>query len=271
MNAVPYELPSRKARRLWFFISGIALALFILMAALEVNPLGLFTQFHHIADLADRMFPPKIAVLQDRQIWASVLETLAVATMGTIGGCLVGLLAGLLAASNTTPHPGIRLAVRGAMAVERAITAIFILMILLIALGIGPFASAVTLIFSTIGMFGRLFADAIERAEPQPCESMAATGATRLQIIAFGVLPQVVPALLGLILYAFEVNVRAAIALGLFGGGGLGFQLHVANSGLRYHDVLGYAIISLLLVSSIERISDQARKRLLNSPTTTTT
>ena len=84
MNAVPYELPSRKARRLWFFISGIALALFILMAALEVNPLGLFTQFHHIADLADRMFPPNIAVLQDRQIWASVLETLAVATMGTI-------------------------------------------------------------------------------------------------------------------------------------------------------------------------------------------
>ena len=118
------------------------------------------------------------------------------------------------------------------------------------------------------GGYSQALADAIERAEPQPCESMAATGATRLQIIAFGVLPQVAPALLGLSFYAFEVNVRAAIALGLFGGGGLGFQLHVANSGLRYHDVLGYAIISLLLVSSIERISDQARKRLLNSTTT---
>jgi phosphonate transport system permease protein len=265
MTAVAYELPSRKARLMWFRISAILVALVALTIALEANPLDLITQFHFIVDLADRMLPPNWTVLNEASVWNSIVETLAVATVGTIGGCFFALLAGLLAASNTTPHPSVRFVVRAAMAFERAITAIFILMILLIALGIGPFASSMTLIVSCIGMFGRLFADAIERAEPQPSESLIATGATRIQEIAFSVLPQVAPALLGLSLYAFEVNVRSAIALGLFGGGGLGFQLHVANSALRYQDVLGYAILSIILVSSVERISDAIRNRLLKT------
>jgi phosphonate transport system permease protein len=265
MMALAYELPSRKARRMWFWIGTILLALVALTIALEANPLDVIMQSHHLVDLAHRMLPPNWTVLNDASVWNSIAETLAVATVGTIGGCSLALLAGLLAASNTTPHPAVRFAMRAAMAFERAITAIFILMILLIALGIGPFASSMTLVIYCIGMFGRLFADAIERAEPQPSESLIATGATRIQEIAFSVLPQVAPALLGLSLYAFEVNVRAAIALGLFGGGGLGFQLHVANNGLRYKDVLGYAIVSVLLVSCVERVSDAIRKRLLKT------
>lgn len=260
-----YELPSRKARRVWLCIGLLGFAMSVLTTALRVNPLDLITQFDHIADLADRMFPPHLNVLSDAAIWRSIVETLAKALFGAICGCLLAFFAALLAASNTSPHSILRTAMRSLMAVERAITAVFILMILLVALGIGPFASAITLVLSTIGMFGRLFADAIEQAEAQPCEALIATGAAPVQVISFGVLPQVMPSLLGLTLYAFEVNVRAAIALGLFGGGGLGFQLHVANSGLRYKDVLGYAIISVLLVTTVERISDSVRRRLLRT------
>lgn len=260
-----YELPSRKAYRIWLIAGLLALAMLALFTALEVNPFDLVTQFHHIADLADRMFPPHLGVLAEGAIWKSIIETLAIALLGAVGGCGLGFLAALLAAANTTPHPALRLLVRGLMSFERAITAIFILMILLIALGIGPFASALTLVLSTVGMFGRLFADAIEQAESGPAESLQAAGAARSQVIAFGILPQVLPALLGLTLYAFEVNLRSGIALGLFGGGGLGFQIHVANSGLRYPDVLGYALISVLLVTTVERVSDLIRRRMLQT------
>jgi phosphonate transport system permease protein len=258
-------MPSRKARRIWRWTSGLAIAMVGLTAALGVNPLDLITQFHHIADLADRMFPPRWEVLADRTVWLSIIETLAMAFLGALGGCTLGFLAGLLGASNATPHPAVRVTVRSLMAIERAITQVFVLMIMLIALGIGPFASAVTLVVATVGLFGRLFADAIEQAEAAPCESLIATGATRIQVIAFGILPQVMPSLLALALFAFEVNLRVAIVLGLFGGGGLGFQLHVANMALRYQDVLGYSIVSVLLVTLVERVSDRIRKQLLGT------
>lgn len=258
-----YELPSRKAQRQWMVLGGAVLSLVALTVALRVNPLDLITQFHHIADLADRMFPPHTAVLWDWTLWSSIVETLAMAVFGSIVGGSLALLTGLLAAANTTPHPAIRRLIRAAISVERAVTAFFILMILLVALGIGPLATAITLVLSTIGVFGRLFADAIEQAEPLPCEALVATGASPLQVVVFGVLPQVLPALLGLALFAFEVNLRAAITLGIFGGGGLGFQLHVANGALRYRDVLGYALMTILLVTLVERASDAIRRRLL--------
>lgn len=260
-----YELPSRKARKIWLMAVLLGSSLPVLTGALGVNPLDFITQFHHIADLAGRMFPPRLGVLTEASVWTSIGETMAIAVFASIAGCALGLGAGLAAAANTSPHPAIRMVVRALMSFERAITAFFILMVMMIALGIGPFATALTLTLSTIGMFGRLFADAIEQAEALPCEALVATGATRLQVIAFGLLPQVTPALLALSLYAVEVNARAAIALGLFGGGGLGFELHRANGALRYKDVLGYAIVTVLLVTIVERLSDAIRHRLLRA------
>jgi phosphonate transport system permease protein len=119
-----------------------------------------------------------------------------------------------------------------------------------------------TLILAAFGTFGRLFADGLEQADPLPCEAIEAIGATRLQVIAYGVMPQVAPGLLATALYAFDINLRAAIALGIFGAGGLGYSINVANNFLRYAEVLGYAVISMLLITAAELISDVPRRRI---------
>jgi len=262
----PSDLPSRKARQQWIAIGVLAGLMGALLFALGVNPWDLVTQFHFLTNLAQEMFPPNVALLwTSPRIWTNIWETLAMAFLGTLGGVVLAFGGALLAADNTSPHPMLRLALRSLMAVERAITSFFVLLVLLIALGLGPFAGTVTLTITTFGMFGKLFADAIEQAERGPCEAVGAVGATRTQVIAFAVLPQVMPALVAQSLYAFDFNLRTAIALGIFGAGGLGFELNGANNMLRYRDVLGYTLLTMLFVTAAERVSDALRRRILNT------
>ena len=266
MNLPAREWPSAKARRRWLIGAGVLLALAAMPVALQVNPWEIVTQFHYLADLAREMMPPNIALLwTNPRVWRNINETLSMAFLGTLGGAALAFPGAILAASNISPHPLLRMAMRSLMALERAITSFFVLLVLLIALGLGPFAGTVTLMLTTFGMFGKLFAEAIEQADPGPCEAIRAVGATRVQAIAFGILPQVTPTLIAQLLYAFDFNLRTSIALGIFGAGGLGFELNVANNMLRYRDVLGYTIITMLFVTAAERLSDALRHRILRT------
>lgn len=257
-------LPSTRARRQWLAIAAILTALVGLFVAMRVNPVAFITEFHYVRDLAAEMWPPRVDLLWTQpRLWnRSIAETMAMATLGTLIGCSIAFGAALLAARNTTVHPWVRLLLRVAMATERAITAFFFLMVFLIAFGLGPFAGTLTLIVAAFGTFGRLFADALEQADPLPCEAIEAVGATRLQVIAFGVMPQAAPALLATAFYAFDINLRASIALGVFGAGGLGFAVNIANNFLRYDEVLAYALISMALVTAAEFVADVPRRRI---------
>ncbi len=258
-----YGLPSQKARRQWLAASSILLALSLMVALLRLDPLEVIRQFYFVQRLAGEMWPPNLQLWLRPGLFDSLQTTFAMAVMGTGGGCLLALAAGLLGARNTSPHPAVRAAVRTALALERAITAFFILMILLVVFGLGPIAGTLTLMLSTAGLFGKIFADSIEQTDSAPIDAIAALGASRLQVITFGVLPQVLPSLVANSLYAFDVNMRTAIALGVFGAGGIGFDVSVANNMLRYRDVLGYAMLTVLLLTISERASDWVRRRLL--------
>ncbi len=95
-----------------------------------------------------------------------------------------------------------------------------------------------------------------------PAEAIAAVGANRLQIIRYAILPQVAPSIVANVFYAFDVNLRLAVTLGVFGGGGIGFELHVARSVLRYKDMLACLIMIMILINLMERIADYCRSRL---------
>src|SRR5262249_8755704 len=119
--------------------------------------------------------------------------------------------------------------------------------------GIGSFAAMLTLLLRSIGMFGKLFADAIEQIDAGPVEATAATGAGRLQIVRYAVLPQVAPSIVANVFYAFDVNLRLAVALGVFGGGGIGFELYLARSVLRYRDMLACLVLVIVMINVMER------------------
>jgi phosphonate transport system permease protein len=257
------EYPSRKARYRLLALGGLVTLLFALVAATRVNPLDALSQGQHLENLARDMFPPRLSLLWEREgIWRSVVETLAMAFVGTSMGLFVALPAGLLGAANTTPHPAVRALVRSLLSLERAITSFFFLLVMLIAFGLGPFAGTMTLVIGTLGVFGKLFAESIERVDSGPVEAIAAVGATRWQQIVFGVLPQAAPALIANSLFSFDVNLRLSIALGIFGAGGLGSELMLANNMLRYKDVLALALITMVLVTAFERISDYLRRKI---------
>ncbi|MGJ3242408.1 MAG: phosphonate ABC transporter, permease protein PhnE [Opitutales bacterium] len=261
-------LPSVKFRR-----TVLALLLTVGFVAgcfawLEIRPFRFFTQFHFIRDLVREMLPPRFSLLwTDPHLWNSIGETIAMAFLGTAGGGAIAFVLGFLAAGNTSPHPAIRQAVRGLLSAQRCAPDFAIMMVIVIAVGFGPFAGTIALVIGSTGMFGKFFADAIEQVDMSQVEGVRVAGSNRLNEIRFGVLPQVLPSFVANGLYLFEINMGGAIALGVFGGGGLGFELNIANAVLNYPAMLAYILFIVLLMILTEKLSDRIRKGLLGAGT----
>ncbi len=185
------------------------------------------------------------------------------AFVGTFLGAVVSFFLALLAAKNLAPSVISREIARLLMAMERAVPTLVIILLLVVVVGLGPFAGMIAIAFGSIGMLGKLFAEAIEGVDPKPLESLASGGTTRLQIIRYAVLPQVIPSLIANTLYKFDINIRAALFLGVVGGGGIGFDLHLAMSLFRYADALAITTIILVMVVAAEQVSDYLRKRII--------
>jgi phosphonate transport system permease protein len=260
-------LPSRKLRFMIFYLLAGAAAIILLFAFLGLTPSSFVVDFHFVTDLARQMLPPNVALFWTKSaILLSLIETLSMAFLATILGGALALFLAFFAATNTTPHPLVRLVARTLLVMNRSVPNLIVILVLLIAVGIGPFAGMLALTFGSVGMYGKFFADAIEQSDKGPLESVESVGSTRLQTIRFAVLPQVMPSLVANLFYAFDYNLRAAIPLGIFGGGGIGFELAFANGLLHYKDVLAYTILIVVMINGMERVSDWVRGRIITQP-----
>jgi phosphonate transport system permease protein len=266
--AVPASaLPSRK--RLLFVLTlavGVAITLFLFWY-LGLSPNSFEVDGSFILDLLQQFFPPRLSLLwTNTKLFTSLLDTLAMAFLATFCGGTIAIFLAFFAASNTTPSPLIRIAVRTLLVVQRSIPSLIVVLVLLIAVGIGPFAGFLTLMVGSVGMFGKFFADAIEQVDRGTAESVQSVGSTRLQTIRYAIIPQVMPSFIANLFYAFDNNLRAAIPLGIFGGGGIGYELEVARGVLRYHDVMAYTILIVVMITVMERISDLVRGTIITQP-----
>jgi len=246
----------------------LALALLVTSAGafLELHPLEIAQGIPHSADVAGRALPPNFSILWTRpKLLASLGETVSVAFLATLGGGTIALLLSTFAAANTTPHPLARALVRGILAFERSMPVFVILLIVQVAVGFGPFSAMLAILVGSIGLFGKLFADAIEAVDPRPIEALSAIGASRWQRIRYGIVPGAMPTIVSHWLYAFDINFRSAIALGVVGGGGLGFEFYLSQKLLRHDDMLALTILIGVLIFMTERVSDAIRRRLLQS------
>lgn len=265
---VDYELPSKKFRRNATYFLGFAVIFSGVSIALGFDPLKIIYEFGQIVDLVERMAPPNMMIfVQQRNLFDSIGETIAMAFLGSLFGGLLALMLAFLAASNTTPHPIVRKTTRTLFAIERSIPQLVTMLVFQVAVGIGPFSAALALIIGSIGMFGKLFAESIENVDRGPIESLEAIGATGFQRIRYAIIPAAMPSFISSWFYSFDINLRQAIVLGVYGGGGVGMQLHLAQKTLNYKNMLALVIFIIVLIASMERVSDYLRRKLLGSNT----
>jgi len=195
-------------------------------------------------------------------IRAGLVESLAMTAMATAVGVLLALPLALGAARNLAPAPVYALA-RGVLAVSRAFHEIIVAIVFVAMFGFGPFAGVVTLVVGSIGFLGKLLAEAIEEIDPAPLHALTTAGASWPSRVVFGVLPQVMPRVLGLALYRLDINFRESAVIGLVGAGGIGATLTTAFARYEFESVSAILIVIVALVFVTEVLSGRLRKALL--------
>jgi phosphonate transport system permease protein len=139
-------------------------------------------------------------------------------------------------------------------------------LVLIFAVGLGPFAGALALAIHTAGVLGRLYAEALEEVPAAPLAALREAGAGDAAASAFAVLPQAFPQLVAYTLYRWEVNIRASAVLGVVGAGGLGGLLHVSLNLFHHHRTLTLLAVVVLLVTAVDLLSGAIRRRILEGP-----
>ena len=133
----------------------------------------------------------------------------------------------------------------------------------IVAVGIGPLSGVMALALNTGGVLAKLFSEAVEAIDPRPVEGVRATGASRLQEIVWGVIPQVGPLWTSYALYRFESNARSATVLGLIGAGGIGQLLFEGLQSFNFSEVSAISVVIVVAVSLIDLLSQAMRRRLI--------
>ena len=204
--------------------------------------------------------PPETSPAFLLKTLGAALETLSMSALGTLLAVAAGMLLALPAAGRWGAPP--RAAVRLLLNALRSIPELVWAALLLVAAGLGPFAGTLALAAHTAGVLGRLFADALENAEPQPERALRTNGAPALAAFFYATLPQTLPQMLSYTLYRWENNIRAAAVLGVVGAGGLGQMLKYHLSLFQMQSAATVVLAMLLLVALVDAASFALRRAL---------
>jgi len=214
------------------------------------------------ADLVDRMFPPRWSYAE--QLWKPMWDTINIATLGTLIAIVLGVPLAFLAAHNTTPSALlVRPVVLFIIVASRSINSLIWALILVIILGPGVLAGILAIALRSIGFIAKLLYEAIEEIDPTQVEALRASGASQPQVLAWGMVPQVMPAFAGISVFRWDINIREATVLGLVGAGGIGMQLEASINTLAWPQVTMIFILILGMVAISEWLSARVRHSII--------
>ena len=244
----------------WKALSGLALAALLFLygvLTLGVSPSKIFFGLGELALMVMRMFPPDAQ--QFTTYLYAIAETLAIALLGTLSAAVVAFPLGFLAARNTTINRFVHFFARRSFDTLRGIDILIWALIWINVVGLGPFAGVLALFMSDLGIFGKLFSEAIEAADQKPVEGVLSTGGTHATSVRFGILPQVMPILLSQVLYAFESNTRSASIIGIVGAGGIGLILSEQIRTMELQQLSCVILMILVTVALIDFFCSKIR------------
>ncbi len=220
----------------------------------------LFTDAGNMAEYASGFLKPDFS--EWRTYLSEMIVTVQIAIWGTFLAVVLSVPFGILSAENMAPpwvyHPARRL-----MDFFRAIHEVVFAVLFVVAVGLGPFAGVMALFVHTTGILAKLFSEAVEAIDPRPVEAIRTTGASRLQQVVFGVIPQVLPLWISFSLYRLESNIRSATVLGVIGAGGIGQILFESIRGFYYPQASAMLIVVVATVMLMDVLSQFLRKRVI--------
>lgn len=242
-------------------------ALFVIWLALlfrwfDITPARLERGLSGLWVILRLMVPPSPGD-QWQDILRGLGESVAMAFLGTVLAAIVAVPLGLLGARNVVVNALAHFSVRRVFDGFRGMDQLIWALAFVRAVGLGPLAGVLALFTAEVAQLAKLYAEAIENADPKQREGIEAAGGSRLLAIRFGLLPQVLPVMLAQALYAFESNVRSAAILGVVGAGGIGLQI-AERIKVRYWDQVAFIILLILVtVAVIDWLSARVRRRLI--------
>lgn len=213
----------------------------------------------NMGEFLSRLFPPDFSKIGT--IVMLLIETFQMAVVGTVLGAVLSLFVAFAAASNIAPK-WLYYPARWVMNIIRSVPDLVFALMFVSAVGLGPFAGILAMTLGSLGSIGKIFAEAMESVDRGPIVAMQAVGASKRQVIQYGILPQAAPLLVSYTLLLFEGNVRGATILGLVGAGGIGLELTTAMRMYDYGHLSAIIICIIVLVTAIDQGSALIRRRI---------
>jgi len=240
--------PADRAARLMIAGGVLAFVAFCLVR-FDATPARVIRGMDRFVKITGALFPPSPGdAFAD--LAAAMLESIGMAFLGTLIAAVIRLL---------------RFPIRRSFDVLRGVDALVWALVYVRAVGLGPLAGVLAIATTDIGIFAKLFAEAIENVDKQQVEGVRAAGGNTATTVRFAMFPQVLPIMLSNVLYMFESNTRSATILGIIGAGGIGFAL---SDRIRAHqwDQVGFMIIMIVVVVAlIDFLSHLLRSRAINA------
>jgi phosphonate transport system permease protein len=253
--------PGQRLARFAVYLVIVA-AIVMSVKTIEIIPEFLLDAPEQMADLLQRMWPPDWAHYPET-IHAALMETIHIASLGTLLALVLALPVGVLAANNLVPSTPLNLFAKLILVSSRSVNSLVWALLFVGIFGPGALAGTLAIAFRSIGFVGKLFGEALEEAQPGPIEALTAAGAPWISRMTYGYWPQVKPAFWSIALFRWDINVRESAVLGLVGAGGIGMALDSALNLFQW-DRVALILISILAVVVIaEVVVTQVRKRVI--------
>jgi phosphonate transport system permease protein len=244
--------------RAWLFVAAVVFAWLVWDTG--ADPVRLARGLPWILDFLWRMLPPDPRVLP--AALRGALATVQIALLGTAVAAVAALPLGFLSARNVAPA-AVFYPARAVLNFFRSVDTLVYALIFVAAVGLGPFPGILAVVAYTTTSLAKLYSEAIEGIDPGPVDAVTATGADRLQVLRFAVLPQVLPLFLSYVLYRLETNIRAATVLGFVGAGGIGFYLQTYLRMIDYPAASTVLLVTVAMVMVVDAVSSRLRRRLV--------
>jgi phosphonate transport system permease protein len=227
---------------------------------LEIKLLD-FMDIPNSIDFIRNMWPLDFSMVQDAI--AQTLITVEIAFLGTVFGLLVAFPLAFLAAKNTSPNSGIYNSMRSLLSFLRSIPELVIALVFVPTFGLDPMAIIIALFIHNIGVLGKLISELIESVNPGPQEAVASTGAKRILVSLYGVVPQIMPNVLSHYFYRFEVAIRASILFGVIGAGGIGDTLLLHFKLFEYGALAVDILIVMVVIMIVDNLGAYFRSKVI--------
>ena len=253
--------PAQRRARFAVYLA-IVMAIVASVQTVEVIPEFLLDAPEQMADLLKRMWPVAFAYYP-QGVHAALVETLHIATLGTIMAVAMAFPIGLMAARNITPSRPLNYIAKFLLVASRSVNSLVWALLFVAVFGPGALAGTLAIAFRSIGFVGKLVGEAVEEANKGTIEALQAVGAPWFSVLTRGYWPQIQPAFWSVVLFRWDINVRESAVLGLVGAGGIGMALDTAMNLFQWDRVAMVLVAIFAVVVIAEIVVTAIRKRII--------